>query len=108
MIPFLRDRCLVATLVDWTGAVSSAKELERWCNSNWGIGVPIEVKDMNGSQYMFTLPSKVEARCIRNKCWKFEGASLKLNFWEDWFGCFEDETKPETLWVRVLGLPIFL
>ncbi|GFZ09197.1 hypothetical protein Acr_20g0010050 [Actinidia rufa] len=77
VIPFLRDRCLVGTLADWLGTVPKARELERWCNAEWGIGVPVEVKDMNGSQYMFILPSKEEARSI-------------------------------CMWIRVLGLPVFL
>ncbi|GFZ00894.1 hypothetical protein Acr_14g0005290 [Actinidia rufa] len=65
MIPFLRERCLVGTLVDWKGAVPEAKEMERW--SYFG----------------------------------FETL-------EDRSGCFGDKNKPEALWVRVLGLPIFL
>ncbi|GFY85588.1 hypothetical protein Acr_04g0003260 [Actinidia rufa] len=68
VIPLLRDRCLVGTLVDWTGAVPSAKELERWCNSNWGIGVLVEVKDMNGSQDMFILLSKAEMKLNMRLC----------------------------------------
>lgn len=108
VIPFLRDRCLVGTLENWKGAVPRAKEIEGWCNSKWGIGAPIEVKDINGSKYLFILPSKVEARRIRNSSWKFEGVGLGLSFWEDRCGCFTDENKPESLWVRVLGLPVFL
>ncbi|GFY91210.1 hypothetical protein Acr_07g0014060 [Actinidia rufa] len=86
--PFLRDRCLVGTLEDWTGAVPSAKELERWCNSNWGIGSPVEVKDMNGPVYLIILPSRAKARGIRNGCWNFEGTRLDLIFWEDQCGYF--------------------
>ncbi|GFZ03395.1 hypothetical protein Acr_16g0000190 [Actinidia rufa] len=108
LIPFLRDRSLVGTLVDWKGTVPRANELERWCNTKWGIGVPVEVKDMNGSQYMFILPTKAKAHRISSKRWNFEQTRLDLKFWEDWCGCFEDETKPETLWIRVLGLPVFL
>ncbi|GFY88596.1 hypothetical protein Acr_06g0005360 [Actinidia rufa] len=61
IIPFLRYRCLVGTLVDWTGAIPSTKELECWCNSNCGIGSPVEVKAMNGPMYLFILPSRAES-----------------------------------------------
>ncbi|GFZ18132.1 hypothetical protein Acr_26g0014010 [Actinidia rufa] len=107
VIPFLRDQCLVGTLTDWKGAVPTSNELERWCNAEWGIGTPVKVKDMNGSQYMFILPSKAEVRSVRNKRWKFEESRLELNVWEGRCGCFEDKNKPETQ-VRVLGLPVFL
>ncbi|GFY82660.1 hypothetical protein Acr_02g0009000 [Actinidia rufa] len=80
VIPFLRDRCLVGMLVDWTGAVLKAKELKRWA----------------------------EVRRIHNGSWKFEVTRLELIFWEDRCGCFVDKNKPETLLVRVLGLPVFL
>ncbi|GFY81333.1 hypothetical protein Acr_01g0011420 [Actinidia rufa] len=43
---------------------------------------------------------------LREKC--LVGASLELSFREDRCGCFVDKNKPEALWVRVLGLPIFL
>ncbi|GFZ11267.1 hypothetical protein Acr_22g0006650 [Actinidia rufa] len=108
VIPFLRDRCSVGTLENWKGVVPRAKEVEGWCNSKWEIGSPVEVKDMNGTNYMFILPSKAEARRIRNTTWKFEGVSLGLRFWEDRCGCYTDENKPESLWIRVLGLPVFL
>lgn len=108
VIPFLRDRCLVGSLVDWMGEVPRAKELERWCNSCWGIGAPVQVKDMNGNMYLFTLPSRTEVFRIRKGSWKFEGSRLELCSWEDRCGCYVDRNKPETLWVRILGLPVFL
>ena len=107
VIPFLKDRCLVGTLVDWTGEVSNAKELASWCSYTWGI-TSVEVKDMNGSMYMFILPSRAEARIIHNGCWNFKGVRLELNLWEDRSGCFVDKQRPEALWVRILGLPISL
>ena len=125
VIPFLRDRCLVGILGDWKGPVPRAKEIEEWCNFKWGIGPPVEVKDMNGSMYMFILPSKHEVRRVRNRymfilpskdeaCrvrngrWDYEGVTMELRYWGDWCGCFEEKHKPEALWVRVLGLPVFL
>ncbi|GFZ13080.1 GATA transcription factor 15 [Actinidia rufa] len=108
VIPFLRDRCLVGTLAAWTGAVPSAKEIENWCSSNWGIGSPVEVKDMNGPVYLIVLPSRAEARRICNRCWNFEGTKVDLICWEDRCGCYVDKNKPEAVWVRVFGIPVFL
>ena len=90
VIPFLRDQCLVGTLVEWTGDVRRAKELERWCKANWGIGSQVDVKDMNGPMYLFTLPTRAEARRIPNRRWKFERARMELTTWEDSCGCFVD------------------
>ncbi|GFS36239.1 hypothetical protein Acr_00g0044890 [Actinidia rufa] len=33
---------------------------------------------------------------------------MELTLWEDRCGCFVDSNKLETVWVRVLGLPVFL
>ncbi|GFY95614.1 hypothetical protein Acr_10g0009990 [Actinidia rufa] len=102
------DRCLVGSLADWKGAVPRAKELEAWCNINSGIGSPVEVKDMNGSMYLFILPSTAEVHRICNRRWAYEGVNLELMLWEDRCGCYVDKNKPEASWVTVLGLPIFL
>ncbi|KAG5556986.1 hypothetical protein RHGRI_007290 [Rhododendron griersonianum] len=71
-------RCLVGRLEEGVAVLPSAMEVQRWAQRSWKVTAGVQVSDLGGVDFLFTLPSVEEAQ---------RGEA------------------PSVVWVRILGLP---
>ncbi|KAA8541486.1 hypothetical protein F0562_025449 [Nyssa sinensis] len=72
-LKFLK-RCVLGKFGDLNSPVPEKLRVQRWAQNHWGIQVRLNVLDLNGTWFLFELPSEVEVyRILRKKDWSFEG-----------------------------------
>ncbi|KAI8559171.1 hypothetical protein RHMOL_Rhmol04G0152400 [Rhododendron molle] len=67
-------RCLVGNMENGVKALQSAMELQRWAQKLWKVTAGVQLSELGGASFLFTLPSAEEAQCA------FKG--LPLQFWD--------------------------
>lgn len=68
----------------------------------------VQVSDLGGAYFLFTLPSVEEAQRVLKGSWSFGERKVELDWWSPIGGCVKQGEVCSEVWVRVLGLPLHL
>ncbi|KAI8534897.1 hypothetical protein RHMOL_Rhmol10G0132300 [Rhododendron molle] len=83
----------------------SAMEEQRWAQRSWKVTTGVQVSDLGGVDFLFTLPSVEEAQRVMRSRWSFTKRRIHLE-WRSPVGCCVKKGEaPSVVWVRILGLP---
>lgn len=86
----------------------SCRELQAWANKKWKIPAGVVVKELNDEYFLFEFPSRVEAERIKMGKWMFENQELFLDWWSQVLTCNHRNSKPEKVWIKLIGFPSHL
>lgn len=98
-------RCLVGRLEEGVAELPSAMELQRWAQRSWKVTAGVQVSDLGGVDFLFTLPSVEEAQRVMRSGWSFAKRRIHLEWWSPVGCCVKKGEAPSVAWVRILGLP---
>lgn len=69
-----------------TALPPSAMELQQWAQKLWKVTAGVQVSELGGASFLFTLPSAKEAQWASKGNWSFQRRRLKLEWWSP-VGC---------------------
>ena len=104
---------LASCLVGWWGSGTSPipdlKSLKHRAWSSWEVKGYLNVEEMGKGLWSFGFESPKEAeRILRKGTRRLSGFSISLRKWEKNVGCNFGSDVGETMWVRLIGLPLHL
>ncbi|KAG5528718.1 hypothetical protein RHGRI_029397 [Rhododendron griersonianum] len=102
------ERCLVGWMEEGGSAQPTAMEVQRWAQRTWKVTAGVQVSDLGGVDFLFTLPSVEEAQRVMRSSWSFAERRVQLEWWSPVGYCFKKGEAPSVVWVRILGLPLHL
>ncbi|KAI8555492.1 hypothetical protein RHMOL_Rhmol05G0177000 [Rhododendron molle] len=100
-------RCLVGRLEDGSMALPTSMEVQRWAQNMWKVTAGVQVQELGGASFLFTLPSVEVQRVLRVR-WSLGGRKLGLEWWLPVGCCVKQGSDISEVWVRILGLPLHL
>ncbi|KAA8548619.1 hypothetical protein F0562_000303 [Nyssa sinensis] len=106
-IEFLQ-RYLLGRIVDLNVVVPERMVVQRWVDRKWEVTARVKVFDMHGAHFLSELPSKAEALRVLQINWWFDGKPLHLDWWVFTECCYKANNMPTEVWVRFMGVPVFL
>ncbi|KAL6315481.1 hypothetical protein AAG906_000775 [Vitis piasezkii] len=103
----LMDRCLVGSWGHTPLSDLDMYALESWGRTRWNIKGGLKFARIGGPLLLIEFENKDEAYkvLLRGNRW-FKESTLHLDRWDPKVGCSQNGERAESVWVRVVGLPL--
>ncbi|RVW59532.1 hypothetical protein CK203_104799 [Vitis vinifera] len=103
----LMDRCLVGRWGQIPLSDPDMYALESWGRTRWNIKGGLKLARIGGPLLLIEFKNKDEADkvLLRGNRW-FKESTLHLDRWDPKVGCSQNGERAESVWVRVVGLPL--
>ncbi|RVW84524.1 hypothetical protein CK203_041270 [Vitis vinifera] len=103
----LMDRCLVGSWGHTPLLDPDMYALESWGRTHWNIKGGLKFARIGGPLLLIEFENKDEADkvLLRGSRW-FKESTLHLDRWDPKVGCSQNGERAESVWVRVVGLPL--
>ncbi|KAF3656540.1 hypothetical protein FXO37_15416 [Capsicum annuum] len=104
----LLGRCIISTFQRQAHEIPTLNGIHRWACNTWKTVFGVSVFAMNDGKFLFELPSRNVAEHVLSgeQIWKKH--KVQLECWNPATGCWLDDIKRDSVWIRLLRLPLSL